>query len=189
MRWRAVLRRQVVDTTTAETVGQVDTLVLDPVERRVRAVVVRGADPGLLDVEEVAAFGKDAVTVEGREALRRPRDERDEGAADGELDPLGKQVLTEDGDLLGVVADVEFDAETGAVDSIVMADDRLAAGRLLGVGPFAVVVRARRRADDDDSDDLGDLTKSELYELAKERDIDGRSTMDKAELLTALRAV
>lgn len=188
MRWRAALRRPVVDTTTAETIGQVDTLVLDPGERRVRAVVVRGADLGLLDVGELSAFGKDAVTVEGREALRPARDEREEGAIDGDLDPIGKEVLTEDGDLLGVVADVEFDAETGTVEGIVMADDRLAARRLLGVGSFAVVVRARGRAPDPEGGELDDLTKSELYELAKERDIDGRSTMDKAELLTALRA-
>ncbi len=34
--------------------------------------------------------------------------------------------------------------------------------------------------------DLDDLTKAELYDLAKERDLDGRSTMSKGELVEAL---
>ena len=33
---------------------------------------------------------------------------------------------------------------------------------------------------------LADMTKDELYELATEQDIDGRSTMSKAELIEAL---
>ena len=35
--------------------------------------------------------------------------------------------------------------------------------------------------------ELSELTKSELYDRATEADIDGRSTMDKAELIDALR--
>lgn len=35
-------------------------------------------------------------------------------------------------------------------------------------------------------DDLEDMTRSALYDLAKERDIDGRSDMTKAELIDAL---
>ena len=41
--------------------------------------------------------------------------------------------------------------------------------------------------DDGDDEDLSGLTKSELYERATEADIDGRSTMSKAELIDALR--
>ena len=41
--------------------------------------------------------------------------------------------------------------------------------------------------DGGDDGDLSGLTKSELYDRATEADIDGRSTMDKAELIDALR--
>jgi hypothetical protein len=38
-----------------------------------------------------------------------------------------------------------------------------------------------------DGGGLGELTKSELYDRASEADIDGRSSMDKGELIAALR--
>lgn len=42
--------------------------------------------------------------------------------------------------------------------------------------------------DEDDSDrDLDEMTKEELYELATERDLDGRSEMTKAELVAELQ--
>ena len=36
-------------------------------------------------------------------------------------------------------------------------------------------------------DNLEDMSKSDLYDIATERDIDGRSKMDKAELVVAVR--
>jgi len=49
--------------------------------------------------------------------------------------------------------------------------------------------RARSRADEGGttSAEYDDMTKSELYELARERDIPGRSSLSKAELIEALR--
>jgi DNA end-binding protein Ku len=39
---------------------------------------------------------------------------------------------------------------------------------------------------DDDDDELGGLTREELYERAQERDLPGRSSMSKKELIEAL---
>ena len=41
-------------------------------------------------------------------------------------------------------------------------------------------------SDDGGSGDAGDRTKAELYEEAKEQDVDGRSKMDKQELAEAV---
>lgn len=46
---------------------------------------------------------------------------------------------------------------------------------------------AKRTGGDTDGDRYTSMTRDELYALAQERDVDGRSSMDKAELVTALR--
>ena len=72
-------------------------------------------------------------------------------------------------------------------------DDDLAA-YLVAEGPFEdtdeiVLDDADYDVVDDggDDEDFSGLTKSELYDRATEADIDGRSTMSKAELIDALR--
>ena len=51
--------------------------------------------------------------------------------------------------------------------------------------PF--VARGISEKDDDgDDDELGGLTREELYERAQERDVPGRSSMSKKELIEAL---
>lgn len=57
---------------------------------------------------------------------------------------------------------------------------------VLSDGEYTVVDNADD-ADSDDTDGLDDLTKSDLYDRATEADIEGRSSMDKAELIDALR--
>lgn len=54
--------------------------------------------------------------------------------------------------------------------------------------PWFELVDANSVEDDDDGDDLGQLTKDELLELAREEDITGRSSMTKSELIAALEA-
>jgi hypothetical protein len=62
----------------------------------------------------------------------------------------------------------------------------LAGGAALGAlaGARLVVPRVRRRQR---RGHLDDLTKDELYELAQESDVEGRSGMTKDELIAALR--
>jgi DNA end-binding protein Ku len=43
-----------------------------------------------------------------------------------------------------------------------------------------------KKDDDDGDDELGGLTREELYERAQERDLPGRSSMSKKELIEAL---
>lgn len=44
------------------------------------------------------------------------------------------------------------------------------------------------QANDEDGEDLEEMTRDELYEMAQERDLDGRSDMSKTELVEALAA-
>ena len=132
--------RQVVSTSTADTVGKVDRLLVDPARRRVVAVAVKKA--GLLRWRDLTAFGADAVTVEADLGIESDADV--DRFAGKEHDPVGKRVVTSAGDELGKVADVEFDPETGEVTGLVLDLGTLAGARLLGVGSYAVVVEAEQ---------------------------------------------
>jgi len=112
--------------------------------------------------------------------------EPDVGRAQGDTHPLGKRILTEDGVALGNLVDLECDAVSGLIRRLVLADDDLAGKRLLGIGPFAVVVTSPDRVSGSGADSLEDLSRNELYERAKRADLPGRSSMTKRELIEAL---
>lgn len=182
MRWSEALGREVVDTSTAEAVGKVDALVVDPDDSSITGMVIGDK---IVSWADTGGIGSDAVTVSCSETLRAPRTATEEGAAHGRTRPLAKPIFTEHGYTLGELADIEFDPVTGAVQQLITGDDHIAGSRLMGAGSFAVIVSSAARASSDG--DLDALTKVELYDLAKDRDIDGRSTMTKEELLAALR--
>lgn len=181
MRWSEALGHEVVDTSTAEAVGQVDALLVDPQASSVTAFVVGDQ---IVSWSETGGIGSDAVTISGSELLRAPQTGAEEGAVDGRARPLHKPILTEDGYGLGELEDIEFDPATGAVQQLLTDDDEIAGSRLMGLGSFAVIVSSAGRTSSDG--DLDALTKTELYELAKDGDIEGRSTMTKEQLLEAL---
>jgi len=142
MLYTQVKGRKVVSTGTAETVGRVADLVIDPRSRTVVAVTLRRS--GHADTvlwSDITAFGTDAVTVPDGQVVK------DANHAVKELsgkahDVLGKRVLTTLGEALGSVSDVEFDPESGAVNALVLPSGDVAGSRLVGVGPYAAIVHA-----------------------------------------------
>jgi hypothetical protein len=89
----------------------------------------------------INAFGADAVTVTGADRLVLPDREL------GELDSkphaiLRKRVLTSAGYEIGTVRDVEFDPADGRLITLLMDEHNWDGQALLGVGSYAVVVRA-----------------------------------------------
>ncbi|MCD9623410.1 PRC-barrel domain-containing protein [Rhabdothermincola salaria] len=180
MRWRRTLGIDVIDTSDASKVGSVDGIVVDVDSSRCVGVVT-GA--GVIGWDDSGGVGRDAVTISSRDLVREPSTDAEEAAVQGRSDPLGRRVLTEDGVALGKVADVSFDAETGEIRRLLLPDDDVQGNRLLGIGSYAVIVASPDR---EDADDLSGLTRDELYERARARDIEGRSGMTKQELLDAL---
>lgn len=138
MRFREVKSRPVVDLTTATRVGTVTGLAVDAGVRRVVGLRMgrRGKD-GSLAWEDLAAFGADAVTFDGGD--RGPLAETGEGWVD-EGDLLGRRILSEQGNELGSVVDVEFDPATGRVEQVVGTAGPIPAPAVLGVGTYALVV-------------------------------------------------
>jgi sporulation protein YlmC with PRC-barrel domain len=142
MRVSAALGRKVVSLDTAETVGTLDEFVVDPAQRRIIALGVAGVKHGnVVRWNDIESFGPDAVTVRAADRIGNPDTDADRlGGKDHRF--LDKRVLTDAGDELGPLEDVEFDADSGELQSLVLAGQQVSADRLLGVGSYAVVVRA-----------------------------------------------
>ena len=142
MRVSAALGRKVVSLETAETVGTLDEFVVDPGRRRIIALGIGGVKHGnMLPWDGIEAFGSDAVTVRAADRVGNPDADVDRLAGKDHRF-LDKRVLTDAGDELGSLEDVEFDADSGELQSLVLAGREIPALRLLGVGSYAVVVRA-----------------------------------------------
>jgi sporulation protein YlmC with PRC-barrel domain len=66
---------------------------------------------------------------------------REQAAVRGELELLGRRVLSEFGTELGKVDDVSFDPATGILSTLAVGSDSRPAADLLGAGSYAVVLR------------------------------------------------
>lgn len=128
----------------AEELGRVRHVVVDVAERRITALHIDGRRKKalLVDWSALSGFGSDAVVVGPGNALRGPTDDRELAMVSGDLDWIGRRVLTDGGDVAGAVQDVEFDASTGALTAIVTERETVGAERLRALGPFCVVVAA-----------------------------------------------
>jgi uncharacterized protein YrrD len=135
-------KRDVVNTATATRVARVDGFVVLPGPTRVallRLGKVSGAGT-LLSWDDVQGFGPDAVTVATDAVIRPARDALEQRAEDNDLDILGKRVLSEHGTELGMITDVDFDPETGAVTTLITKSETIDGQRMIGLGGYAVVV-------------------------------------------------
>ena len=126
----------VLTLTEAEEVGAVRSLTVDTVSGVVTHVRVRSRHSRketVLAWGALHAIGPDAVLVRST-------------AAPAEVPPHhelpGLRILTETGDTLGAVQDVAFEPGTCRVEAIVTTHGDLPADRLLGLGDYALVVRA-----------------------------------------------
>ncbi len=141
-RFAAASGRKVVSRASAEELGTVAHIVVDIGRLQVASVVIgKGRKARLVDWEQITGFGPDAVMVSDESALHEPRDDRESAAADGKLELVGKRALTDTGNDLGTVTDVQFDPASGAIERLTLGDREEPAASLLGAGSFAAVLR------------------------------------------------
>jgi uncharacterized protein YrrD len=123
---------------SAEQLGAAAFFAVDATDRRVTALAVSaGRSTRLVEWSEIQSIGPDAIIIN---SSREPTSD-DERAVSGAANPLGKRTLSDRGNELGPVTDVEVD-DDGVVQSIAIADARVDGSRLEGVGSYAVVVAA-----------------------------------------------
>ncbi|MDQ2845144.1 MAG: PRC-barrel domain-containing protein [Actinomycetota bacterium] len=135
--------RKVVSIDAAATVGNIRGYIVDPAAAQIVALSLNKTphSGNVLPFSDITGFGADAVTVAGDQLIVEP-DERI-SQLDGKAHLIvGKQVLNTDGQRIGAVADVDFDAATGRINQLILAEESVPGTKLLGVGSYAVVVRA-----------------------------------------------
>ena len=138
--------RKLVDTASADTVGKVDGFLLDPSTRSVVALEFKKTSHGsVVAWSDLTAVGADAVTIAAATVLG-DHDDRQSDLATKDGQVLKKRVLSDAGEDLGSVHDIDLDPETGALVELVVGPKKerhsIAGSRLLGVGSYAVVVKA-----------------------------------------------
>ncbi|MDO9456348.1 PRC-barrel domain-containing protein [Nocardioides sp.] len=142
MQWSQLKKHKVVSTATADKVGKVDGFLLDPATRSVVGLTLKKTDSGsVVRWSDLVAVGADAVTVPDAAVVLEP-DEAQGALADKRGSVLKKLVLDDDGNALGTVKDIDLDPETGALRELLLDTRTVSGDRLLGVGSYAVVVRA-----------------------------------------------
>jgi uncharacterized protein YrrD len=134
---------RVISRDSAEQVGTLRHVVIDASARRIVALHVDGRrkKSQLVDWGAITGFGPDAIVVESEDALRPPAEGRELEVASGKLDLNGRLALSDGGDSLGAVTDIEFDEASGAVERVVTDHASYDGARLRAIGPYCVILR------------------------------------------------
>jgi sporulation protein YlmC with PRC-barrel domain len=141
---RNLLGRRVIDRASAEQVGKVAGVAIDMGAGTARFASVRlsgsSEEREFADWSHLTGSGEDAVVVDAAASLRPATGPLESRLKDGATDVIGKRVLTDHGNELGKVDDVEFDAASGEVEHVAVGADRVPGARLRSLGPYALVI-------------------------------------------------
>jgi sporulation protein YlmC with PRC-barrel domain len=134
-----ILGRNVLDLSTATTIGRVDDVVIDAATRRVTAfrLAKSSTSRSWLPFGNVAAVGADALTITNDTQVTEVPDDAAAGVAGSKA--LGGRVLTDQGREIGPLQDIDID-DDGAVTTLTTATGLIPAGDLIGIGSYAVMV-------------------------------------------------
>ena len=136
--------QRVLSQADAQLVGSVRRLLLDPATVAVNAAQLEGVigDETILPWNAVVAVGPDALMVESADVLRAPDTELGERIERGIYDLEGKQILSDRGDSLGQLEDIDFDETSGRVTHLRVPGHSLPLERFVSIGPQTVIVPA-----------------------------------------------
>lgn len=141
---RNLIGRKVMDRGRAEQIGKVSGVVVETSGGDVRIASLRlsgaGDEHEFADWDHVTGSGEDAVVVDGVDNLHPPRTPLEERLKGGDAELLGKRLLSDHGNEMGKVDDVDFDGTSGRIEHLVARNDRIEGSRLRSIGPYAVIV-------------------------------------------------
>ncbi|MGL5514556.1 MAG: PRC-barrel domain-containing protein [Sporomusa sp.] len=116
----------VLITGTGAQIGEVQEVIIDLEQAAVRGIVLAGAnwftnDQGIV-FEDVSSVGRDAVMVRAAYALQELTPAMMTGTVNYVRDLLDKQMFSDTGLSLGILADVLFDGITGEIKAYELSD-------------------------------------------------------------------
>ena len=131
---RQLRKRKVVDTATAETIGRVAGVHIDPSRSSLSSLRLKGRHSGHIPFSDVISVGPDAVTVRSADVVVEGDDE-----SPSDSDAIGSRVLDDGGYDLGKAKDLTVGQDGGIV--AITVDGSVYEGRVHGVGSYAVVIQ------------------------------------------------
>ena len=134
-----LFKKPVVAVDTAEELGRVSGVLVDPATRLITRLVVGGRKGRVAAREAVRGVSGDVVTLADVSSLHEPADEVERDLLGGRFDLLKKRVLTTAGFDAGQVQDCEFD-DNGMLVRLLTSTQTIPGEALRGVGSYAVVV-------------------------------------------------
>jgi|GEM_PF-711954 len=124
---KSILNMTVVNLADGERIGRVQDLIVDPGQRQVVALLLQPSGLSFFQsrravlYEGVRHIGADAVVVADKSfVVHTSRDQALRPFLSRNIVLVGKPVMAEGGRLLGVIADLLFDSETGRVHGYVL---------------------------------------------------------------------
>lgn len=140
-----------------EKIEDVDDIIFDPKENKVRALLVKSkgllSDSKVILLDDIKSIGKDAVIINSEEALKNASDvpEPVSSIANDGVYLTKTKIVTEDGMNLGNVSDIYFDSKTGQVEEIEVSQGglkniqegtkRIKVSDIITVGKDAIIVK------------------------------------------------
>ena len=135
--------REIIETDGATTVGTVEGVVVDADQRSATALLVDAPQQGtvLIDWAE-ASHGSDVVTISSGKHARGPGSDLERRVVEHGLTVIGKRILTDVGEEVGIVHDVIVDS-SGSIEHFDLgpeSETQLAGSALIGLGDHALIV-------------------------------------------------
>lgn len=132
-------RKPVVAVDSAEQLGSISGVKIDPATRLITAMAIGGKKGGVIGREAVRAVAGDVVTLTSADAVHEAVDASEQDLLAGRFDLRKKRVLTTAGFDVGQVRDAEFD-DDGTLTVLLTTTQAVPGAALRGIGSYAVVV-------------------------------------------------
>lgn len=138
---RKLIDRPVVDRANATTLGSLAGMTIDVENGAVQAWQIgKGRKARFVDHLHIVGVGDAAMLIDDAANLRQPEDDHEHATVKGKLAALGHRAISDAGDDLGTIFDVDIDLATGYIRRIETPLIESRGRQIRGFGAYALVL-------------------------------------------------